>query len=100
MRYGDCPICGKGIVYEGGEYCSPDCWSYASPTYPQDRPRKEPMAEQKPKQPMEAAPPPKPIAIAKRWEPVLKKKKVDPAPPVLPDLGAEEDVMSFLAGLE
>lgn len=25
MRYGDCPICGKGILYESAKACSPRC---------------------------------------------------------------------------
>ena len=25
VRYGNCPVCGKAIVYQSGKYCSPRC---------------------------------------------------------------------------
>lgn len=109
IRYGDCPICGKAVVYQGGQYCGPACWGYANPPYPGQAPRQAatvPLgadqaptpATPTPKKAITAAPPPLPTV--KRWEPVPKRVKVAPSAPKLPDVGTETDLVDYLASLE
>lgn len=56
MRYGDCPICGKGILYLKAEACSPKCDNkrllllqdeapFEPPPKPESKPTPEPEPE-------------------------------------------------------
>jgi hypothetical protein len=108
MKFGDCPICGKGIIYEGGSYCSPDCWKYVAVVTGDASTASVPalgtvVAEpvKPPKQPPVTKGTEPTKALVRKWDPVLKRKRGPQEKEVLPDLGSEDDEpLGFLMSLE